>query len=295
MSSQPGILGDGASQARSLSFDLRGGEPAPLLLASVQRLAAQLDPAAAVVGLGEPLLRALGKTVPGLRSFPALTGPGCAMPSTQHALWVELTGGDRGALLQRAAEVCQALGGAFELAGDLEAFKHREGRDLSGYLDGTENPKEAKAAAAALVAGVGPGLDGGSFAAVQRWLHDLAYFNALPEPVRDQVIGRRLSDDVELKDAPGNAHVKRTAQESFAPEAFMVRRSLPWIEGARKGLLFVAFVEDLDRFERVLRRMAGLEDGVTDSLLRFSRPETGAYFWCPPVHAGRLDLSAIGG
>ena len=295
MSSQPGILGEVATQARSLSFDLRGGEAAPLLRARLQRLAALLDPAAAVVGLGEPLLRALGKTVPGLRSFPALTGPGCAVPSTQHALWVELTGGDRGTLAQRAAEVREALGDAFVLAGDLAAFKHREGRDLSGYLDGTENPRAGKAAAAALVAGAGPGLDGGSFAAVQRWRHDLAHFNALPEPERDHVIGRRLSDDEELEDAPPSAHVKRTAQESFDPEAFMVRRSLPWIEGGEQGLLFVAFVENLDRYERVLRRMAGLEDGVTDALLRFSQPQSGAYFWCPPVREGRVDLAAIGG
>ena len=295
MSSQPGILGDVASQARSLSFDLRGIEAGPLLLARLRRLAALLDPAAAVVGLGEPLLRALDRTVPGLRSFPALTGPGCAMPATQHALWVELTGGDRKALAQRAAEVRETLGDAFLPAGGLELFKHREGRDLSGYVDGTENPKGEKAAAAALVGGAGPGLDGSSFAAVQRWAHDLAYFNALPEPERDAVIGRRLSDDAELKEAPENAHVKRTAQESFEPEAFMVRRSLPWIEGGRQGILFIAFVERLDRFERVLRRMAGLEDGITDALLRFSRPETGAYFWCPPVRGGRIDLSAIGG
>ena len=43
-----------------------------------------------------------------------------------------------------------------------------------------------------------------------------------------------------------------------------------------------------------MRRMAGEDDGITDALFTFTEPETGAYFWCPPVHDGRLDLRALG-
>ena len=87
--------------------------------------------------------------------------------------------------------------------------------------------------------------------------------------------------------------MKRTAQESFEPPAFMLRRSMPWSGADRHGLLFVAYGADLDRYERVLRRMVGLEDGVADALFRFSRPVTGGYYWCPPVKASRLDLSRL--
>jgi putative iron-dependent peroxidase len=88
--------------------------------------------------------------------------------------------------------------------------------------------------------------------------------------------------------------VKRTAQETFDPEAFVLRRSMPWAEGARAGLVFVAFGRSFDAFEAQLNRMMGLEDGVTDALFRFTRPVTGAYYWCPPAKGARLDLRALG-
>ena len=74
----------------------------------------------------------------------------------------------------------------------------------------------------------------------------------------------------------------------------MLRRSMPWTEGQRAGLVFVAFGKSFDAFEVQLQRMIGAEDGITDALFRFTRPVTGAYFWCPPLHDGRLDLRALG-
>jgi putative iron-dependent peroxidase len=88
--------------------------------------------------------------------------------------------------------------------------------------------------------------------------------------------------------------VKRSAQESFEPDAFMVRRSLAWAGSTRQGLEFIAFVESLDRFERVMRRMVGEDDGIVDGLFTFSHPITGGYYWLPPLLGGRLDLSALG-
>ena len=90
-----------------------------------------------------------------------------------------------------------------------------------------------------------------------------------------------------------SAHVKRTAQESFSPEAFVLRRSMPWFEGSEGGLYFVAFAHTLDAFEAQLRRMVGKEDAITDGLFRFSRPVSGGYYWCPPVQGVRLDLRAL--
>ena len=147
---------------------------------------------------------------------------------------------------------------------------------------------------AAIVEGRGPGLDGSSFAATQQWVHNLDDFEAMPQDERDNIIGRRLSDNEELDGAPASAHVKRTEQESFDPEAFVVRRSMPWAEGGKEGLMFVAFGKSLDAFEAQLKRMTGQEDGVIDGLFRFSRPISGSDFLCPPVLKGCLDLTAIG-
>lgn len=73
----------------------------------------------------------------------------------------------------------------------------------------------------------------------------------------------------------------------------MVRRSMPWSDSSGEGLMFVAFGKSLDAFEAQMRRMVGEEDGITDALLRFSRPLTGSYLWCPPVRNGHLDLTAL--
>lgn len=288
---QPGILATPVPpHARHLFFALESVEALP---AAIDKLLQLVDGKAAVVGFGESLVRALGGRIDGLRAFPAMTGVGVDNPSTQHALWCWLHGEDRGELLHRSRAIETTLAPALRLVQMTEAFRHKTGHDLTGYEDGTENPHDEAAATAALVGEGVDGLHGGSFAAIQQWQHDLDGFAAMPAEEQDHIIGRRKSDNEELEDAPESAHVKRTAQESFAPEAFVVRRSMPWVEGDRAGLVFLAFGFSLDAFEVQLRRMSGLEDGIVDGLYRMSRPITGGYYWCPPLMDGHLDLRAL--
>lgn len=288
---QPGILATPVpAQARHLFFDLQAAEHLP---AALDRLLQLADGESAVVGFGESLVRVLGRQVEGLREFPALSGAGVDNPSTQHALWVWLRGEDRGDLLLRTHALERELAPALQLVEQVEAFRHGAGLDLTGYEDGTENPQDEDAVDAAVVAGAGAGLDGGSFAAIQQWRHQLQAFAAQPQAEQDDIIGRRKSDNEELDEAPESAHVKRTAQESFEPEAFVVRRSMPWTAGAEAGLMFLAFGRSLDAFEAQLRRMSGLDDGIVDALYRFSRPLSGGYYWCPPRRDDLLDLGAL--
>ena len=288
---QPGILATPVPpHARHMFFALESAAELPAALDKLHQL---VDGKSAVVGFGESLVKALDGRIEGLRVFPALTGVGVDNPSTQHALWCWLHGTDRGELLNRSQAFEATLAPALRLVQMTEGFRHRDGHDLTGYEDGTENPRDEAAAAAALVGAGAEGTVGGSFAAIQQWQHDLKRFHAMPSHETDDIMGRRLSDNEELDDAPISAHVKRTAQESFAPEAFVVRRSMPWIEDERAGLMFLAFGFSLDAFEAQLRRMSGLEDGITDGLYRISRPITGGYYWCPPLKDGRLDLRAL--
>ncbi|MCF8199534.1 MAG: Dyp-type peroxidase [Sulfuritalea sp.] len=261
---------------------------------ALQKLAELVDGEHSVVGLGRSLVLLLGCEVAGLSVFPRSSGSGIELPSTPVDLWCWLRGDDRGELMHRARGIEKALSGAFRLQQTIDAFQYGSGRDLTGYEDGTENPKAEAAYKSAFVQGQGRGLDGASFVAVQQWLHDFDSFEAMSSDEQDNTIGRRRSDNEELDDAPSSAHVKRTAQESFDPEAFVLRRSMPWAEGNVAGLLFVAFGKSFAAFEALLNRMVGAEDGVTDALFRFTHPLTGAYFWCPPMKNGRLDLSAIG-
>ena len=288
---QPGILAPIPRAARHLFFVLA---PAADPRACLRALRELVDGEGTVAGLGQSLVLALGREIEGLGVFPRYAGAGFEVPSTPTALWCWLRGDDRGELVHRSRALGRALSPAFRLERAIDAFKYGSGLDLTGYEDGTENPVGAAALEAAVVAGRGAGVDGASFAAIQQWQHDLDRFEAMSAPDQDDIIGRRKSDNRELEDAPASAHVRRTAQESYEPAAFMLRRSMPWADEEQAGLVFLAFGKSFDAFGAQLRRMVGAEDGVADALFSFTRPLSGGYFWCPPLRGGHLDLSALG-
>jgi len=287
---QAGVTAAVPPAARYLIFSLR---PRANPRRSLAALATLADGKGCVVGIGDSVLRTLGVEIAGMRAFPSHSGSGFEVPSTPAALWCWLRGSDRGMLLHLGRAVQVGLEPAFRLDHAIDAFRYGKGLDLTGYEDGTENPRGRKAVAATAVVDMGAGLDGSTFVAVQQWVHDLDRFQSMSQKEQDNSIGRRRGDNVELASAPASAHVKRTAQESFEPEAFVVRRSMPWTEGHLAGLMFVAFGRSLDAFEAQLRRMVGADDGIADALFRFTRPVSGSYFWCPPVGKRGLDLRHI--
>jgi porphyrinogen peroxidase len=297
---QPGIFEPVPAVARYVVFALtEQGQQRVAVQEALRRLSPLANGSDAVLGIGPSLIAALGADVPGLHEFRELSGHGVKVPSTPATLWCWVRGDDLGDLLHLTRKVQKALSPVFAVRHVVDAFRHAlgasgHGRDLTGFEDGTENPVGEAAQQAAFVHGQGEGLDGASFVAVQQWVHDLDAFEALGDEERDHAIGRRLADNEEIEDSPVSAHVKRTAQESFDPEAFVLRRSMPWMMSMQAGLMFVAFGQSLHAFEAQMRRMAGEEDGVTDALFRISRPVNTAFFWCPPMHAGKLDLRRIG-
>ncbi len=287
---QPSILAEPAAAGLSLTFrTLPGVDLVPVL----SRLRDHFSLDCGVLGIGEPVIRALGRSVPGLRTFPAYSGAACTVPSTQGALVVLLRGADRGIVFDFSQEIRDLVAEGFVPAEVVDTFTYQGGRDLTRFEDGTANPQGDQAVAAAIL-GAGEGLKGSSFVAVQRWVHDLKRFWSFSAAHRDALIGRRADTNEEIADAPAFAHVKRTEQESYTPPAFMLRRSMPWATANEEGLLFISYVESLDRFDVMMRRMVGLEDGIVDGLFSFSRPVSGGYYWCPPVSGGRIDLRLLG-
>lgn len=288
---QPGILAEETKMARYLEFTITS-EVA--LKTALQALAAKSMADDMVIGIGQSLLDMLGMKIPGLRTMPAQTAAAIDVPSTPAALWCWLRGKDRGEIFHRSRQIENMLAPGFVLSNVIESFQYDANRDLSGYVDGTENPVDKEAIQAAIVQNQGAGLDGSSFVAVQQWLHDFNLLDAMTTKEKDDVIGRHISDNEEFDEAPDSAHVKRSAQEDFTPEAFMLRRSMPWAEDMNGGLVFVSFGHSFAAFETILKRMLGKEDSMIDGLFSFTRPISGAYFWCPPISAGKLDLTAIG-
>ena len=290
---QAGILAEVPRFGRYVFFDLAKGAGAAdirLALSSLAPKSRQMD---VVVGIGLETARAVGYSVAGLCEFESLiTTSKALIPSNPAALLLWLRGDRAQALVRLEQELAKQLKNAFVLRESVVAFKHTLGkdktsRDLTGYKDGTENPHGAAARSAAFLQSDDPVLNGSSFLAIQRWQHDWQAFGAMTTHEQDHAIGRRQSDNEELGDAPESAHVRRTAQEDFDPEAFVLRRSMPWRseqEGNQtSGLMFAAFGKSFDAFEAQMRRMAGLDDGVMDALFQFSKPLSTSYFWCPPT------------
>lgn len=287
---QASILSDVPAMGRYLFFSLpMGCEPAFAL----RTLADNLDTEKNVVGIGLSTVKNFGVTIAGLKTFPSSAEASIELPSTPMALWCWLKGDDRGELIYRTREITAMLSSAFILEAVVDSFMYADSRDLSGYVDGTENPTGDEAISAAVV-NDGSALDGSSFVAVQQWVHDLDILSSYAQDEQDNMIGRRKSDNEELEDAPVSAHIKRTAQESFNPEAFVLRRSMPWANDSAEGLMFVAFGKSFDAFEALLNRMTGAEDGIPDALFNFTQPVNGSYYWCPPTRDNKLNLSAIG-
>lgn len=290
MKHQFGIIDEIPTLARYQNYRLKpGADPRKALLALAD-IAVDED---IVVGIGQSLLMVLETEISGMHKMPEFLGKGIEIPTTPHALWCWIRGADRGDLLHKARKVRSLLADAFDIDHTTDAFRFDKFRDLTGYEDGTENPTGDDALAASILQSDDDNLNGSSFVAVQRWTHDLDKFQSMSHTQQNHTFGRDQESNEELDEAPESAHVKRTAQEDFEPEAFVVRRSMPWANETEEGLVFVAFGKSFDAFEALLNRMIGADDGIIDGLFSFTRPVTGSYFWCPPVKDGKLNLAAV--
>jgi putative iron-dependent peroxidase len=239
-----------------------------------------------VVAFGAALWTRLAadETPAGLRPFAAIEGPeGYGIPGTQRDILVWVHGRDLGATLDGALAAHRALATVAALELDERGFTYHDSRDLTGFIDGTANPKDAAAREAALVADGAPGA-GGAFVLSQRWVHDLASFHALTVAEQERVIGRTKPDSVELEgDAmPPDSHVSRTDVTQDGVALKIYRRSAPFGTVGTHGLYFLAFACDPLRFDVQLARMFGTAgDGLHDRLVEFSRPLTSSYWFAP--------------
>jgi putative iron-dependent peroxidase len=83
------------------------------------------------------------------------------------------------------------------VAKEIRGFRYRDSRDLTGFIDGTENPKGKARAVAALIGEEDRPFAGGSYVAVQRYVHDLERWRRLDDREQEQIIGRTKRGSVE--------------------------------------------------------------------------------------------------
>jgi putative iron-dependent peroxidase len=218
---------------------------------------------------------------------------GYTMPATQHDLWVWAAGHAYHKVFDVAREAIAALAPVAHLADEVAGWTYKESRDLTGFIDGTENPPLSEAPEVALIPDGSPGA-GGSIVLIQKWMHDAAAFEALPLEEQEKVIGRTKDTSTELDEEVRGAasHVSRTTIEEQGIEQHIFRRNTPFGTATSHGTMFIGFSCDQHRLARMLARMAGAEDGIRDALTRYTTAVSGAYYFVPSVEALRRFASA---
>ena len=287
---QAGIFALGAASHAYLEFDVLAQRYGPELVGTISALReprTTIGGVNLVVGFRPELWSEVAPehAPSGVQGFnTALVGPdGFLMPATQHDAVLWLSGSAYDVLFDVARDAIIAVRELASVAEETSSWAYRHDRDLTGFIDGSENPGLIDASDAALISEGKPG-EGGSILLLQKWKHDTTAWESLPVNQQERIMGRRKLDSVELDDKPSESHVASTDQGQFGK---IFRRNMPYGTVSDHGTMFVGFSADQRRLSTMLESMVGLRTGVRDSLTRYTRPLSGAYYFVPSTESLR--------
>ncbi|MBB5191885.1 putative iron-dependent peroxidase [Silvimonas terrae] len=295
---QRGILPVASSHAIFLTLRRRlgrRGDPALRTLLGhvperIETLAAGNKDAAisAVLAIGSDCWQEIFETgrPAALRPFPRIAGAIHPAPATDGDLLLHIRGERYDLIFEFADHLAVQLGDWFEVVESISGFRYRDKRDLTGFVDGTENPEgDDNRIAAAVVGEEDAEWAGGSYLHVQRYVHRLEQWTKLPVKQQEAIMGRTKAHNEEMDDEhkPRTSHIARVVIEENGEELEMLRHSLPYgTPAGDRGLLFASYGRTPDVFEKMLTRMvAPTFDGRVDHMLNYTRAVTGTAYFAP--------------
>jgi porphyrinogen peroxidase len=287
---QGGILALGTASHAYLEFDVRAGADRVRLvrmISSLREPRTTMGGVNLVVGFRPELWGAVAPAdapvhVEGFNEDIVGVG-GYLMPATQHDALLWLSGGAYDVVFDVARNAINELRDVASLREEIASWPYRHDLDLTGFIDGTENPSLIEAADVVMIPTGKPG-EGGSVLLLQRWEHDADLWESLSDAEQELVIGRRKADSVELEDKPTDSHVASTDQEVFGK---IFRRNMAYGTVGSHGTMFVGFTSEQTRLDAMLRSMAGLTSGSPDALTKYTQVKTGSYYFVPSTEALR--------
>ncbi|WP_432472437.1 Dyp-type peroxidase [Amphritea sp. HPY] len=222
-----------------------------------------------------------------LASFPIMANAEQSAPETPADLLLHIRSERHDLNYELAGRVVAMLGNNTQLVEEVHGFRYLDNRDLTGFVDGTENPEGEHRAEVAVVGEEDAPFTGGSYIHLQRYEHDLEAWNRIQVKQQEDIIGRTKEDNVEYAsvDKPLYSHTKRTSlKDSEGHSVEILRHSMPYGDLTRKGLLFASFARSPEPFKQMLESMIGGDkEGHTDHLLKYTRAVTGQAFFAPSV------------
>jgi putative iron-dependent peroxidase len=208
---------------------------------------------------------------------------GYVMPATQHDAVLWLSGVAYDVVFEIARKAIAELRSLVIVAEETSSWPYMHDRDLTGFIDGTENPSLIDAPEFALIPSGDTGA-AGTVLLLQKWEHDAALWESLSVAEQERVIGRLKLDSTEIEDKADDSHVASTDQDSFGK---IFRRNMPYGTVTDHGTMFVGFSADQKRLSDMLESMAGIGGGSRDALTRYTRVLTGAYYFVPAADSLR--------
>ncbi len=287
---QGGIFALGTASHAYLEFDASDARNGPALVTAISSLReprTTMGGVNLVAGFRPELWRvaAPDDAPPDVEGFhrDVLGIDGFRMPATQHDAVLWISGMAYDVVFDVSRDAMAALAGLASVADETSSWPYRRDRDLTGFVDGNENPTLIDAPEVAVIAEGNPGA-GGSILLLQKWAHDAAAWEALPVAQQERVIGRRKLDGVEIENKAADSHVASTDQDRFGK---IFRRNMAYGTVTDHGTMFVGLSADQRRLSSMLDSMAGLAGGARDALTRYTRPLTGAYYFVPSTESLR--------
>lgn len=185
-----------------------------------------------------------------------------------------------------ATQIMASLGDSVAVVDEVHGFRYFDDRDLLGFVDGTENPRGPAVTEAAIIGEEDPAFAGGSYVIVQKYLHDMAGWNALSTEAQERIIGRTKLSDIELDDSikPTSAHNALTTITENGRELKILRDNMPFgsVAEGKFGTYFIGYCRTPRTIEQMIENMfVGRPAGNYDRLLDFSRAVTGTLFFVP--------------
>jgi putative iron-dependent peroxidase len=220
-----------------------------------------------------------------LHPFRQWKGPRHTAPATPGDLLFHLRAAQMDVCFELAAKIADRLRGVGDIVDEVHGFKYFDERDLLGFVDGTENPTGALAQRAVTIGDEDPDFAGGSYVMVQKYVHDMAAWNALKVEEQETVIGRTKLDNIEIADKATNSHVAlNTVEDPDGTELKILRDNMPFgsVASGEFGTYYIAYAATPDVPELMLRRMfLGDPYGNYDRILDFSTALTGSLYYVP--------------
>ena len=295
---QSGVLPDGNAHATFMTLELKpGAESASIVRRACSRVPilteevrgeAEGAEVFSVVAVGAGAWDGVfgGKKPKLLRPFTALEDGPRKAPSTRADILVHIRSDRADLNFELARRVYAEFGDAASMVEEIHGFRYLDSRDITGFVDGTENPRGDDRADVALVDGEDPDFAGGSYIALQRYIHDLPKWDTVAVSEQERIIGRTKADNIEFKSdekAP-YAHIKRVSIKEDGKSLELMRHSMPYGTAAEYGLYFIAYCGTPDNFDKMLERMIVSDaDGPHDHLMDYTTAVTGASFFAPSL------------